>query len=290
MEWLGWMVAAVLLVLLFVQSRRRGASTGNGSDAGGGASSATDPGGPQPPAAPGTDPGPSRSAHEQAPSGQSTPHPEAPPSLEERELRALRGTLRYLRQRVVPALERVRPAVQGEAAAEASLEEALNAMEDLVFHAEPPPPETPVRENVGGVVQLAVRAYTIETRVPVRVHAPSAPLYRSVRPEALQDAVFLLLTNAGLFSGGEPVDVYVEPGDDPEGFRVRVADAGPGFSDEARERALEPFWSSDPQGLGLGLPQARARVQEMKGRLALRNREEGGAEVVVEVPGEAESG
>ncbi len=275
MEWLGWIVAAILLLILMIRgTRRTPPPAASNREAAAGASPSTSSG------SGGGEPGPG------SPTRGSPSMDTLPPSLEERELRALRGTLGYLRRAVLPSLTRVHESLEEGDVRRESLEDALHAMEDLVFHADPPPEEASVEANVAEVVQLAVRAYTIETRVPVRVHAPPTPLLRALRPEALQDTVFLLLSNAGVFSRGKPIDVFIEATGEGEGFRVRVADEGPGFSEEAQARAFEPFWSSDPVGLGLGLPQARARVSELKGRISLRNREEGGAEVVVEVPGE----
>lgn len=271
MAWLGWAVAAVLALLLIFRRR---------------------PPAPAPPEAPrpsAVDPSPDLEALPSsglAVSSAGASGFSSPPSLEEREIQAIRGTLSYLRRTVVPPLARLRGRVSDDLEAERVLLQALDALEDLVFHADPPPAETPAPANLAEVVQQAVREYTIETRVPVRVHPPARPLQLPLRQEALKDAVFLLLANAGRFSGGRPVDVYLEAGEGPfdGGVRIRVVDAGPGFSEEAQLRALEPFWSTDPQGLGLGLPQARARISEMKGRLSLRNHPAGGGEVVVEVP------
>ncbi|TVP45474.1 MAG: sensor histidine kinase [Gemmatimonadales bacterium] len=197
---------------------------------------------------------------------------------------ALHGTLGYLRRAVIPELEELRTHVASSPGGGGDLlEQALDALEDLVFYAEPPPEESLDVVNPAPVVQEAVRQYTIETRVPVRVHPPADAIHVQLRPERLKDAVFMILANAGQYSGGRPIDVFLEDGS-AGGFRIRIVDEGPGFSDEALERAFEPFWSTDPRGVGLGLPQARARVLEMKGRISLRNQPDGGGEVVLDFP------
>jgi signal transduction histidine kinase len=132
-------------------------------------------------------------------------------------------------------------------------------------------------------VQEAVRDYTRQTLVPVRVHPPTTPVHIRVRREALKDAVFMLLINAGIYGGGKPIDVHLEARP-PQGFRIRIRDSGPGFTPEALTQAVEPFWSTDPRGLGLGLPYVRRRVALLKGDLTLRNQPTGGAEVSVEFP------
>jgi signal transduction histidine kinase len=258
MAWLGWILALVFGALSLVLLARRSATGRPGAPA-------VSP--PAPPTALG---------------------PRTDVSAGVTEDAALRGTLGYLRRTVLPELQELRSFLpEDPGAAEGLLERALDALEDLTFYADPPPEEGMEMESLATVVQEAVRQYTIETRVPVRVHPPTTEIHVPLRREALKDAVFLLLANAGQYSEGRPIDVFLE--DEPSGgYRIRILDAGPGFSDEALDRALEPFWSTDPRGLGLGLPQARRRVSEMKGRLSLRNQEAGGAEVILDFPERAE--
>lgn len=273
MAWLGWSLALVFGLLSVVLLARRSASGSSGrSD-----SSAST-------LAPSIPPARAASPASASPGANvAAPRSDLPQAASQDE--ALRGTLDYLRRTVLPELQELRsflPGVPGPA--EDLLERALDALEDLTFYADPPPHEAMEVENLAEVVQEAVRQYTIETHVPVRVHPPATEIRVPLRREALKDAVFLLLANAGQYSEGRPIDVFLE--DEPTGgFRIRIVDAGPGFSEEALDRALEPFWSTDPRGLGLGLPQARGRVAEMKGRLSLRNQEAGGAEVILDFPG-----
>jgi two-component system C4-dicarboxylate transport sensor histidine kinase DctB len=65
---------------------------------------------------------------------------------------------------------------------------------------------------------------------------------------------------------------------------VKVRDRGPGFTEEAFERAFDPFFSTTDDGLGLGLPHARRAVEGMGGRIELRNVPDGGAEVELSFP------
>jgi signal transduction histidine kinase len=256
MEWfgiLGWIVAAALGALAWALASRKPAAPAAGGQAGDTGSASAPP----------------------------IASEAAPPTLGTEE-EALRQALGFLDRAVLPPLREARRHL-GSGPAVEPLERALDAMGDLAFFAEPLPDEAFTQENLAALVQESVREYTIETRIPVRVHAPSHAVHVRVRRESLKDAVFLLLANAGRFSEGRPVDVYIEEVE-PSGFRIRIADEGPGFTPEALERALEPFWSTDPVGVGMGLPQARARVSEMKGRLALRNQESAGAEVTLEFP------
>jgi signal transduction histidine kinase len=48
---------------------------------------------------------------------------------------------------------------------------------------------------------------------------------------------------------------------------VSVRDSGPGLQGGAHERLFEPFFSTKPQGLGVGLAISRSIVERYRGRL-----------------------
>jgi signal transduction histidine kinase len=193
--------------------------------------------------------------------------------------RAVRGLARYLRG---AALEPLRGGLAGRLPLEAAAQEVADALEDLQFYTEPLPDEEPGRHNLVTLVQEAARDYTAETGIGVRLALSSSTMQVDVAPEAFKDALFMLLSNAGRFGGGETVKIEAEAVG--EGVRVRVSDRGKGFTSEALERAFEPFWSTDPDALGMGLPYARRVLMARGMRVRIGNREEGGGEGVIIVP------
>ncbi|TVR53271.1 MAG: sensor histidine kinase [Gemmatimonadales bacterium] len=191
---------------------------------------------------------------------------------------ALEGVLGYLERTVLPALEEARSLPEPGPA----LQDAVDALEDLAFYASSREEEPSSRENLAQLVQVVTREYTLETGIPLRVRGPDRPIHFHTRPEAFKDSIFLLLANAGRWGEGKTVDLTLAAEDGR--VRVKVRDQGPGFSSEALYRAFRPFWSSERDALGLGLTHARHLVRGMGGDLTLGNREEGGGEVVLDLP------
>jgi signal transduction histidine kinase len=161
------------------------------------------------------------------------------------------------------------------------IERALGALEDLdSFVSE----ASDVREGTD-LVQLAQRVtheFVRDQGVGVRLALSDGSVRASVSPNALMDALYLVLHNASRFGRGQTIDLTVAQ----QGARaaLRVRDHGPGFSEEAFRRAFDPFYSTSEDGLGLGLPHARKLLEAMGGSIQLRNVPDGGAEVEISLP------
>ena len=68
-----------------------------------------------------------------------------------------------------------------------------------------------------------------------------------------------------------------------------MRDNGPGFAPEHLDRVFEPFFSTRPGGLGLGLPLCETLAQALGGSLQARNAgapgaASSGAELVLSLP------
>ena len=188
---------------------------------------------------------------------------------------ALRGVVRYLRRAVVEPLE----AGHGEEDASGIREDARNALDDLAFYARRPPEDARAVENLAAVIQEVAREYTRARGVSVRYSGPARPVRARISREAFQDAFYLLLENAGRFGGGQTIEIGVA---EEEGeLRIRIGDRGPGFGPDALRRAFEPFWTTESDALGLGLPHARRLLRRQGASIGISNREAGGGEVSV---------
>jgi C4-dicarboxylate-specific signal transduction histidine kinase len=62
-----------------------------------------------------------------------------------------------------------------------------------------------------------------------------------------------------------------------QGVRITVADQGPGLPPEQLEQVFAPFFTTKPDGLGLGLNICRTIVEAHGGFMTVENRAGGGA-------------
>jgi len=99
----------------------------------------------------------------------------------------------------------------------------------------------------------------------------------------MQQVLINLVKNAHE-SGSDPGEVVVVIQSAAADCVLRVLDRGRGMSEEVMRQALIPFYSTKPNGSGLGLPLCNEIVEAHGGRMRLAAREGGGTEVTAWVP------
>jgi signal transduction histidine kinase len=128
------------------------------------------------------------------------------------------------------------------------------------------------------------------------VRARLARALPQVRGDAiqLQQVVLNLLLNAQqAMSVGASEDVGISittthrSSDD---VVLSVSDAGPGFPPQDLERVFEAFYTTRPDGSGMGLAISRSIIEAHSGRIWAENRRNGGARVCVLLPAAMEEG
>jgi len=65
---------------------------------------------------------------------------------------------------------------------------------------------------------------------------------------------------------------------------IEVADNGPGLSDESARHIFEPYFTTKPDGTGLGMTLTYRIIVDHGGTIVAENRAEGGARVVIRLP------
>src|SRR5213594_1672619 len=95
----------------------------------------------------------------------------------------------------------------------------------------------------------------------------------------LQQVMLNLMMNAieAMTQVTGPRELLISSGaDGPKGVVVVVRDSGPGLDSKSLERLFEPFYTTKPQGMGMGLAISRSIMQAHGGRLwATANRDRG---------------
>jgi two-component system, OmpR family, sensor histidine kinase KdpD len=103
----------------------------------------------------------------------------------------------------------------------------------------------------------------------------------------LEQVLRNLLGNAAKYGGQGPIQIKAT--DLGSAIRVTVADSGPGFPAEEKDRLFELFYRSPSlartaSGAGIGLFVSRQLVRAMNGRMWAINRRDGGSEFGFELP------
>ncbi len=103
---------------------------------------------------------------------------------------------------------------------------------------------------------------------------------------AVQDSLLNLVLNARDAIGTRGGRIVVTARTVQETWlEISVADTGPGFTDEALKRGLDPFFTTKGgEGSGLGLSMIYDHIKLAGGTVKLANRPEGGAKVALRLP------
>jgi signal transduction histidine kinase len=102
----------------------------------------------------------------------------------------------------------------------------------------------------------------------------------------IEQVLINLIKNA-IESGSPEEEVTLGVAERNGGYALEVNDRGSGLAEEVLRDALLPFYSTKPNGTGLGLTLCREIVDAHGGRLSIANRKGGGAVVTVWIPGGA---
>jgi len=99
--------------------------------------------------------------------------------------------------------------------------------------------------------------------------AAGLPAFQGDRVELQQVMLNLIINACEAMSGAEPGSrsLTVRSRTAEGGVQVSFIDRGPGFPAGQHEKLFEPFYTTKPQGLGLGLSISRSIVAAHGGRL-----------------------
>lgn len=140
--------------------------------------------------------------------------------------------------------------------------------EYLRFARLPRPERVPVDLNHAAAELLEfLRTEMVRAGVRTRLDPDPAARPALVDPNQLRAALLNLLRNAREATG-EGGHVVVRVRTLGAHATIEVIDDGPGLTAEARERLFEPFFSTKPQGTGLGMPMVRKIIAAQDGTVS----------------------
>jgi signal transduction histidine kinase len=125
--------------------------------------------------------------------------------------------------------------------------------------------------------ELVVRKVATATQL-----ARDLPLVWGDRIQIQQVLLNLIMNACEAMSANPAADLRLRIKTEPVGadqVQAEVTDCGPGFAPEMLERIFEPFHTTKPNGLGLGLPICRSIISAHGGRVWVSNNRTGGATV-----------
>lgn len=186
-----------------------------------------------------------------------------------------------------PDYDRVRRAVEWIAKDARRAGDVIQRVRGLCRKADTEKVPLDVNEVIGEVNALLHRELAAQ-RVTLRLElAPSLPLVMGDRVQ-LQQVIINLVMNAveamqAATSATNTLVVRSSCAND--GIVIAVKDSGVGISDEARSRLFDAFFSTKPDGLGIGLSICRSIIEDHEGQLsAANNSGEPGATFKFELP------
>jgi C4-dicarboxylate-specific signal transduction histidine kinase len=179
------------------------------------------------------------------------------------------AALRWL-DRQPPNLEEARQIVADIVKDSHRAGDVIDRMRDLIKKAPPQKDRVEINGAIREVIELTY-SEAVKNGVSVQTQfAESLPLIQGDRVQ-LQQVMLNLITNAiqamsGLAAGVRELRITTE-NTESEGVRLGVRDSGPGLSSENFQRLFEPFYTTKPEGMGIGLSICRSIIEAQGGRL-----------------------
>ncbi|WFU74877.1 AAA family ATPase [Bradyrhizobium sp. CB2312] len=186
-----------------------------------------------------------------------------------------------------PALEQARRALTRTIENGIRSSEVIGRIRDLIKKSPPQRDSLALNNVIGHVIELT-HAEAARNDVSIRADfADCLPKVLGDRVELQQVTLNLILNAIEAMSGtteGKRELLIQTARADADSILVSIADSGPGLSAEGHARLFEPFYTTKPGGLGVGLSICRSIIVAHGGRLWVTTNEPRGAVFQFTVP------
>lgn len=121
-------------------------------------------------------------------------------------------------------------------------------------------------------VLALVAPEAVRSAITVTKSSVPEPMWVRADPVLLSQVLFNVLRNAMEAMADSSVrHIRLDIGQNKQEIQIGVADSGSGLSEEAIQKVGEPFYTTKPSGMGLGLSISKSILSQYGGRLLLTN-------------------
>jgi signal transduction histidine kinase len=155
----------------------------------------------------------------------------------------------------------------------------IGGLRDLTKQNAPRAEVVDLNEAIAEVIALTY-SEAVKTGITVTTQlAAELPRIRGDRVQLLQVMLNLIVNAIQSMSGVEDGnrELHISTSIEPDGVCVGVRDTGHGLRPESLPRLFEPFYTTKPGGMGMGLSISRSIIEAHRGRLWATNCEPRGA-------------
>jgi PAS domain S-box-containing protein len=188
--------------------------------------------------------------------------------------------------RDVPELDRVKEILADIVKSDKRAGAVITRLRSLLKKEEAQHQPVDMNEVIDDVLAL-MRSDFLSRRVSVHAElTPNLPAVSGDRVQLQQVLLNLLINGCDAMAGSKMQQSILIRSESvlARSVRVSVTDRGTGIAPEDLERIFEPFVTTKPHGMGLGLAVCNSIIKAHDGRLWARNNPDGGATVQVDLP------
>lgn len=165
--------------------------------------------------------------------------------------------------------------------------EIIRQMRDFLRRRDTPRQAVDLNEVIEQVLRLLRSEAVLHDLTIQGELSPALPPILGDRVQFQQVILNLLLNAQQAMAGMEPTSrrLVIQTREVQTGrVRVTIEDSGPGFDPATLDRVFEPFFTTRPEGMGMGLAICRSIVENHSGQIRATNRPERGACMTIDLP------